>query len=200
MSAPQQTRHPPDAPAVSAWISLAIMAVLAFGILYGMPKPEGVKPEGWRMLAIFVCTVVALMLRPIAGGAAVLIGVVVSVVTGAQTIAQGLSGYGNSTVWLVLSAFFIARTMINSGLARRLALLFVRTIGHTSVGLGYALVGSEMVMATVIPGNSARVGGILMPISRTLSELYGSHPGSTASFDRVLDLRNAAERRRELHS
>ena len=33
-----------------------------------------------------------------------------------------------------------------------------------------------------------------------VKQLEQEHPGSKASFDRILDLRNAAERRRELHS
>lgn len=173
---------PADRPPLPPLISLGIILAVCGGIIFVFPRPEAIKPEGWRMFAVFIGTVMAMMLRPISGGAAVLIGVVATVLLKTQTIAQALSGYGNSTVWLVISAFFIARSMINSGLARRLALMFVRAVGHTSVGLGYALVGSEMVMATVIPGNSARVGGILMPIARSLSEIYESRPGQTAAL------------------
>lgn len=178
----QTNINPIDKPALPPHISVAIIAILAATILFIVPRPESVTPQGWRMFAIFVCTVIALMLRPIAGGAAVLIGVVISILTNAQTPAQALSGYGSATVWLVLSAFFISRAIINCGLARRLALIFVRTIGQTSLGLGYALAGCDIVMASVIPGNSARIGGILLPISRTLSTIYESHPGKTASL------------------
>ena len=45
-------------------------------------------------------------------------------------------------------------------------MLFIRTIGHTSLGLGYSLVACDVVLASVIPGNSARIGGILMPIGQ----------------------------------
>lgn len=37
-------------------------------------------------------------------------------------------------------------------------------------------------------------------VAREVKELEGKHPGGKASFDRILDLRNAAENRRELHS
>lgn len=136
--------------------------------------------QAWWILIIFVCTIVGMMVRPNAGGAAVLIGVVATILTGALTPAQALAGYGSPTVWLVLSAFFISRAIINCGLARRIALHFIRSIGHTSLGLGYALAGCDVVMATVIPGNSARIGGILLPIARTLSSIYESNPGPTA--------------------
>jgi DASS family divalent anion:Na+ symporter len=134
------------------------------------------------MLAIFACTVLALMLRPVPGGAAVLIGVTCTVLAGVLPLSQALAGYGNSTVWLVVAAFFIARALINSGLARRISLHFVRRWGHTSLGLGYSLVFSDIVLASIIPSNSARVGGVLFPIARTLSAIYQSLPGSTAAL------------------
>jgi DASS family divalent anion:Na+ symporter len=134
------------------------------------------------MFAIFVCTVLGLMLRPLPGGAAVLVGITVTMLTGVLTPAQALAGYSNTAVWLVIAAFLFSRAVINSGLARRLALLFIRMIGHTSLGLGYSLVACDVVMASVIPGNSARIGGILMPIGRTLSGIYQSTPGPTAGL------------------
>jgi DASS family divalent anion:Na+ symporter len=172
---------PTESPALPPLVSVVLLALIAAAILFVLPRPASVPVAGWRMLAIFVCTIVAMILRPVPGGAAVLIGVVVAIVTGILTPAQALSGYGNPTGWLILCAFFISRAVINSGLARRLALLFVRAIGHTSLGLGYAMVGCDIVMASVIPGNSARIGGILMPVARILSSLYQSMPGSTAN-------------------
>ena len=134
------------------------------------------------MLAIFVCTILALILRPIPGGASVLVGVVVVMLGNVLTPVQALAGYGNTAVWLVVSAFLFSRAFINSGLPWRLALVFIRAIGHTSLGLGYSLVGCDIVMATVIPGNSARIGGILMPIARSLSDICRSKPGPTAGL------------------
>ena len=171
-----------DAPAIPPWVSVVILFFVALGILYRLPRPAAITVQGWRMFAIFVCTVLGLMLRPLPGGAAVLIGIMVTMLTGVLTPAQALAGYSNTAVWLVIAAFLFSRAVINSGLARRLALLFIRTIGHTSLGLGYSLVACDVVMASVIPGNSARIGGILMPIGRTLSGIYQSTPGPTAGL------------------
>src|SRR6185436_2353389 len=104
------------------------------------------------------------------------------ILTGVMTPAQAMSGYGNPTVWLVLAAFFNSKALINCGLARRLALIFIRAVGGTSLGLGYALAACDIVMATVIPGNSARTGGILLPVARTLASIYQSLPGPSASL------------------
>ena len=171
-----------DGPALPPAVSLAIIASLALLILYVVPRPAGTTIQAWRMLAIFLCTVLALMLRPIPGGAAVLIGVMSTVLTGVLGLPQALASYGSGTAWLVLAAFFIARALINTGLARRIALIFVRAMGHTSLGLGYSLVASDMVLAGIIPANSARVGGVILPITRTLAVIYESLPGPRAAL------------------
>jgi len=64
-----------DKPAVPPRVSAALIVATALVILYLIPRPAEISAPGWRVLAIFACTVMALMLRPIPGGAAVLLGV-----------------------------------------------------------------------------------------------------------------------------
>ena len=83
---------------VSLGMILTAMAI----VLFAVPRPEAIQPEGWRLLAIFVGTVVALMLNPIAGSAAVLLAITATMATGTLSPGEALSGYSNPTVWLVL--------------------------------------------------------------------------------------------------
>ncbi len=163
--------------AISSGIILAVVA----GLLLIGPPPE-IKLAGWRLLAIFVGTVMGLILHPLPGGAVVLLGVTAVMFARALPIADALAGYANPTVWLVLVAFLISRALIKTGLARRIALLFVRAIGQRSLGLAYALIGSDVVLASIIPSNGARAGGVILPIARSMAELYESFPGKTASL------------------
>jgi DASS family divalent anion:Na+ symporter len=157
------------------------LIVFAVGlIVWLLPTPEGITPQAWRLLAIFIATITGSILRPIHGGAVVLMGVTAVAVTGALPVRQALGGYADPIVWLVLAAFFISRAMIKTGLGRRIALLFIRAIGHHSLGLGYALVSTDFVLASVIPSNAARSGGVIFPIAKSLSETYQSRPGDTA--------------------
>jgi len=55
-------------------------------------------------------------------------------------VASALAGYADPIVWLVLAAFFIFAPMVKTGLGRRIALIFIRAIGHHSLGLAYALI------------------------------------------------------------
>lgn len=158
----------------------ALLIALYLLIVYVVPRPAAVKPEGWRLFGIFAAAVAGLIVQPIPGGAIVLVAVTLTPILGGLTLAQALSGYADSTVWLVMAAFFISRALINTGLARRIALLFVRACGRSSLGVCYALSLSEMVLATIIPSAGARSGGIILPIVRSIAELYGSRPGPTA--------------------
>jgi DASS family divalent anion:Na+ symporter len=145
-----------------------------------IPVPGGIAVQSWRLLAIFIATIIGSILRPVPSGAIVLLGVTAVALLGALPVDQALKGYADPIVWLVLAAFFISRGMIKTGLGRRIALLFIRAIGHHSLGLGYALVSTDMVLASVIPSTGARSGGIVFPIAMSLSEAYESRPGPTA--------------------
>jgi anion transporter len=142
--------------------------------------PAGVTPPGWRLFAIFVGTILGLILQPLPLGAMALIGVAAASMSGALPPGQALSGYAEPLVWMVLAAFCISRGMIKTGLGRRIALWFIRAIGHSSIGLGYSVVASDTLLGMVVPSNGARVGGIIFPIVKSLAEAYESTPGPTA--------------------
>lgn len=158
------------------------LAALYIVIVFVIPRPAEIRPEGWRLFGLFVATVAGLIAQPIAGGALVLVAVTLAPIVGGLTLAQSLSGFADATVWLVMAAFFISRSLLNTGLARRIALVFVRMFGKNSLGVCYALSFSDMTLATIIPSNGARSGGVVLPIVRSISELYGSKPGPTAAL------------------
>lgn len=163
-------------------IKLAAIAAVYLAVVYLLPKPDTVKPEGWRLLGVFLSIIAGLILQPIPGGAIVLIGVAFSAASKSVTIAEALAGYADTSVWLVVAAFMISRALINTGLARRIALFFVRMFGKSSLGVSYSLALSDVVLGSIIPSNAARSGGVVLPILRSLTELYGSHPGPTAAM------------------
>jgi divalent anion:Na+ symporter, DASS family len=164
-------------------IASGVALLLLYSIVvFLLPRPVSVKPEGWRLLGIFVATIGGLILRPIPGGALVLTAITLAAIFGGLTAAQALGGFGDSVVWLVMAAFFISDALITTGLARRIALLFVRSVGGSSLGVCYALSLTDMLLAPVIPSNGARSGGVVLPVARSVAELYGSSPGPTAAL------------------
>src|SRR5258707_14126191 len=57
------------------------------------PRPVEIKPEGWRLLAIFVATIGGLILRPIAGAALVLIALTLAAFIGGLPVQTTLGDY-----------------------------------------------------------------------------------------------------------
>jgi len=161
---------------------LLLLAAIYLIIVYAIPRPSEIRPQGWRLLGIFIATVAGMITQPIPNGALVLIGVTLSAMLGGLTIDQALGGYADKSVWLVIAALMISRGLVNSGLGRRIALFFVRAFGKSSLGVSYALSLSDMLLAGMIPSNSARSGGIIMPIARSIAELYGSKPGASSAL------------------
>jgi DASS family divalent anion:Na+ symporter len=163
----------------SRLIRWAIVLLAGLAVLL-VPVPTGITKQSWHLLAIFVATIVGSIVRPVPGGAMVLLGVAALALTGTMPVEGALRGYGDPIVWLVLVAFFMSRGMIKTGLGRRIAFLFIRAIGRHSLGLGYALISTDMLLAMVIPSNGARAGGIIFPVAKSLAEAYDSRPGETA--------------------
>jgi DASS family divalent anion:Na+ symporter len=156
------------------------VVVLPALVLALLPIPSGITPESWRLLAIFLATILGSIVRPVPGGAMVLLGVTALVVFQVMPAEKALGGYGDPVPWIALSALFLSRGMMKTGLGRRIAFLFIRRVGRRSLGLGYALISTDFLMAMVIPSNAARAGGILFPISKGMAEAYDSRPGPTA--------------------
>ncbi|MBL8183994.1 MAG: DASS family sodium-coupled anion symporter [Blastocatellia bacterium] len=153
------------------------LVTIGIGVLiFLLPRPEAVTVEAWTLLAIFIATIVGSIVQPLTGSAMVLLGVVAVALFRAVPIEKALSGYADKFVWLVLAAFFISRAMIKTGLGHRIALIFVRLIGKKTLGLGYSLVFTDLILASFIPSTGARSGGIILPIARSVTETYDSRP------------------------
>ena len=96
--------------------------------------------------------------------------------TPADAIKWALSGFSDGTVWLIFVAYMFAMGYEKTGLGRRLGLGLVEKLGKRTLGLGYAIALSDLVLAPFTPSNTARSGGTIFPIIRNIPVLYGSTP------------------------
>lgn len=158
--------------------SLAVIAVGA--IIWFMPVPEGLKPAAWKLLAIFVATILGFILQPLPIGSLAFISVTFTALSGVLKPAEALSGFSNGTIWLIVSAFLFAKGFIKTGLGRRIAYMLIRSLGDSTLKLGYTIALSDLIISPATPSNTARAGGILFPIVKSLSSAFGSEPGPTS--------------------
>ena len=146
-------------------------------IVYLCPQPDALQPEAWRLLAIFVGTISGIILRPFPMGAVALIGLCTAIFTHTLNIQnQALTGFSSSVIWLVIIVFFIARAIVKTNFGIRMAYHFVSLFGKNTLSLGYALSFTEFFIAPFVPSNTARAGGIMFPIMKSIAETMGSKP------------------------
>lgn len=164
-----------------------VPAIIAFIVTatfwFIVPPPSGVDLNAWRLLGIFIGTIVAIIGKALPIGGAGMIGILLVAVTqvtspgdSEQAVKDALSGYSNSLIWLIGISFFISRGFVKTGLGARIAYYFVGLIGSRTLGIGYGLSFAELVLAPVMPSNTARGGGVMYPINRSISESMGSLP------------------------
>ena len=154
---------------------LAALVVLYLFIAHVIPVPQGITPQGWRQTAIFISVIAGMVTEPVHASALVIIGLTAMAVNGTP-MREVLGGYAEPSVWLVMVAMLIAKVMLDCGLARRIALLFVRGVGKTSLGVAYALQMTDVTLASGVPSITARSAGMVLPVGRSIAELFGSHP------------------------
>jgi len=142
-----------------------------------VPAPAGLTASAWTFFAVFAGTITALILEPIPAAAAGVIGVSIAAAlrlvdpSPAESARWALSGFGNTTVWLIFAAFVFALGYEKSGLGRRLALALIRAFGRRPLGLGYAVAIADLVLAPFTPSNTARSAGTIFPVIRQVPAL-----------------------------
>ena len=179
----------------SSKITWKHFAPLVVAIIIALiPAPAGLPQYAWYYVAIFAGVIVGLMFEPLPGGAIGLIGVALVTVLceyvffspeqlakpdfnpARASLSWALSGFSNTTVWLIFGAFMFALGYDKTGLGRRIALILVKAMGRKTLTLGYAVLIADTLLAPFTPSNTARSGGTIYPVIRNLPLLYDSKP------------------------
>ncbi len=197
VSAPGVMQKPEKRAGFPIWKAIAPVAIAI--LIAILPAPEGLAPHAWYFFAIFVGVIVGLMFEPLPGGAIGFIGVTLVTVLAQwvlfspaelakpgfksynAALTWALSGFSNTTVWLIFAAFMFALGYEKTGLGRRIALVLVKRMGKRTLTLGYAVTIADTLLAPFTPSNTARSGGTLYPVLRNLPGLYDSKPNDPSA-------------------
>lgn len=179
-------------------IQAAIAILVGLIIWFVIPVPTGVAPEAWHMLALFIATIIAIIGKVLPIGAIAIIAVMLVALTGVtndspkDAIADALSSYSSPLIWLIGIAVMISRGLIKTGLGRRIAYYFISIFGKKTIGVAYSLSAAELMIAPITPSNTARGGGIIHPIMRSIAQSFHSTPeeGTQNKIGRYLAMVN----------
>ena len=155
--------------------------VLVVLVMWFIPAPEGLSQNAWHFLAIFMAVVIGLILEPIPAALIGFTGVSLIAALGLignskASISWALSGFSNTVIWLIFAAFMFALGYKKTGLGKRISLLMVKYMGKSTLGLGYAVAFSDLVLAPFMPSNTARSAGTIYPIAINIPQIFNSLP------------------------
>lgn len=143
-------------------------------IIWFLPAPSGVGPQAWGLLAIFVATIAGFILQPMPIGAVALLACALLPVLGIMKAGEALAGFSNTTIWLIVSAFMFAEGFIKTGLGRRISYILLSKFGKSSLSVAYVMSAADFIIAPFTPSNTARGGGIIYPIVRSVTAAVGA--------------------------
>ena len=158
-----------------------ICTVLLVSMLL-LPAPDGLTPKAWGLVAIFLTTILAIILKVMPIGVMAMMAIVIvslSQVTSTSSkgaITDALSSFSNPLIWLIVVAILISRGLKKTGLGSRIGLLFISLLGKRTMGIGYGLAICELVLAPFTPSNTARGGGIVHPVMKSIANAFDSDP------------------------
>lgn len=153
-----------------------VIVCLCFFSLWFLTPPESLTQKSWNLLVIFLSTILSFVIAPLPMGAMAVLAATLCIVTNTVPLTQVLASFGSSIVWLIISAFLLARGFIKSGLGARVAFYFIKFLGKSTLGLAYGLTLTELIFSPGTPSNTARGGGIINPIIKGLAKEYNSNP------------------------
>ena len=179
-------------------VPAAIAVGLALIIWFIITVPDGVTPQAWHLLAMFVGVIAAIIGKAMPIGAIAMIAIMLVALTGvtsdkpADAVKDALSSFASPLIWLIGVAIMISRGILKTGLGARIGYLFIAVWGKRTIGIGYSLALSELLLAPVTPSNTARGGGIIHPVMKAIASSYDSDPekGTQGRIGKYLALVN----------
>ena len=189
---------------IPAAVALALTLILWF-----IPAPEGVAPNAWHLLALFIGIIAGIIGKAMPIGAmAVLAMTIVALLQvtvpelgadgkpiknpSAQAAKDALSSLNSTLIWMIGIAIMISRGLLKTGLGSRIGYLFLSLFGKKTIGVAYSLALCDLLIAPVTPSNTARGGAIVHPIMKAIAASFDSDPekGTQNKIGRYLALVN----------
>ena len=152
--------------------SLVLLGVLALAATLFRLLPLGIEPHAHTALAIGTFMIGCWMTQVLDHGIAGLLGCFLFWMLGVARFETAFSGFADSTPWFLFGAICFGLMASKSGLARRLAYIVMRRIGHSYPRLLLGLIVSNFLLTAVVPSGIARVV-IMAAIAMGLIEAFG---------------------------
>lgn len=158
-------------------IALRVIVLVIFALsMWSITPPLSINLSTWHLFTIFITTIISILFNILPIIAAAIIALAVSILSGVIEPAKAYAGFSESFILLIVAAFLVSHAVHKSGLGKRLSLYIIRRFGHSTLGLGYSVIATDILIAPAFPSNTAR-SGVLYPIIYGLAHDCGSKVG-----------------------
>lgn len=158
-------------------IALRVIVLVIFALsMWKINPPLSINLSTWHLFTIFITTIISILFNILPIIAAAIIALAVSILSGVIEPAKAYAGFSESFILLIVAAFLVSHAVHKSGLGKRLSLHIIRRFGHSTLGLGYSVIATDILIAPAFPSNTAR-SGVLYPIIYGLAHDCGSKVG-----------------------
>lgn len=185
----------------SGWAKkYGLLLAIAFGLLiWFLPTPAGMNLTQHKLLALFAGAVVAWITQGInfaVSTFAIVTMLYFWVGNAAGTHKKGklvhdanfaFSGFGTSSLWLLIGGFVISIAMTETGVAKRVALHLMKWFGKRPAGAVLSSMLANMVISPFTPSNTARAAAML-PICEGIADAYQADRAKESNFAKALFL------------
>jgi len=142
------------------------------------------------MLAVFVGAVILWITEAIPNYLTSLILIITMVLTGVLPEKEAYAQLGHKIMWLNILSFILASMLVKTGVAKRLAVMFILKFGHNASSIFLSFIIINVIMSAFISATTAKAA-ILMPIFMVVAAVYGASGGDNRNnFGRNIVLQN----------
>ena len=142
-------------------------------LIWNIPAPAGLETKTWHIVAIYLGLLGGLIIKPFSEPVITLI--IIGIAAMFMDSSVLLKGYGNDMTWFIALVTIVCTAFVKTGLGKRIAYNLLLRAGNSTMGLGYLMTMTDLVLSPATGSNSARTT-IIYPIFRNIAEGVGSTP------------------------
>jgi solute carrier family 13 (sodium-dependent dicarboxylate transporter), member 2/3/5 len=147
-----------------------VAGIIGFLLVLLLPAPEGLSPEGWRMVAVAVLMAAWWMTEAIPIEVTGMVPLVLFPVLGVLSMPDAAAPYANELIFLFMGGFFVAAAMERWNLHTRIALAIVAAVGTgpRMLILGF-MVATGFISMWI---SNTATAAMMLPMGLALGEMY----------------------------
>ena len=158
---------------LSRWWRFPVFALLNFAIYYlhNQAPPEGLSPQGYNALIVFVACIFLWMTQLLPMPVTGLFALIAPSLLGVVTLPRAFSFFGSEPIFFIMGVFILATALYASGLSTRMALFLLRSGAKSPQRLIFQVMLTSALLSFIMSEHAvaAMMFPLIVIISRRLN-------------------------------